>query len=135
MTDSATQSAGPPVKVYQGSDIIPIGRRFEPKRSFFLGLHERRNFFVSRGNTFPPGRKSIPPPLSKRIPPLVQPATTRFRFVWANSLKRAKFLSLTSYYINTWKLPNFPTVTFWQKSTESRNRSYLTQCLGESPSS
>jgi hypothetical protein len=37
MTDSATQSASPPVKSYHGIEIIPIGRRFDPKRSFILG--------------------------------------------------------------------------------------------------
>jgi len=49
MTDSATQSASPPVKNYHmGLKLfIPIGCRFEPKPSFFLGWHERRIVFES----------------------------------------------------------------------------------------
>jgi hypothetical protein len=60
MTASATQCASPPVKIYHGFEITAIGRQFEPRPRSFLGLHQSRNFFVSRGDTFPPGRKSIP---------------------------------------------------------------------------
>jgi len=94
MTDSATQYASPQVKNYHGSETIPIGRRLEPKPSLFFGLRERRNFFVSRGNTF------LPPP-GERASHIVQKKSaaaraTRYddiRFVWANSVKRAKIVS------------------------------------------
>jgi len=83
MTDSATQSASPSVKDYHGSEKIPIGRRFDPKRRILLGLHERQNFFVRRGNTFPHSAKDDPP-LPKKVPHLMRPATAISRFVWAN---------------------------------------------------
>ena len=89
MTDSATQSASPPVKIYHGSEIIPVGRRFERKPSIFGGLHERQKFFVSRGNFFPSGETAFP--FVGKVSPLVQPATTISRFVWANSLKTSEF--------------------------------------------
>jgi len=51
MTDSATQPASPPVKSYHGIEIIPTGRGFDPKRSFFLlGSQKHRKIFVRRGN-------------------------------------------------------------------------------------
>jgi hypothetical protein len=98
MTDSATQSASPPVKVYNGFEIIPIGRRFEPKRSFLLGVARTAEMFCVSREHFSPWEKEHPP-LSKKVQPLVQPATTISRFVWANSLKRAKSLSSTGYLL------------------------------------
>jgi len=62
MTDSATQSASSPVKSYHGIEIISMGRRFDSKRSCFLGSQRRRIFFVRRGNPFlsffPPGERA-----------------------------------------------------------------------------
>jgi hypothetical protein len=83
MTDSATQSASPLAKDYHGSEKIPIGRRFDPKRRILLGLHELRKSFVRRGNTFPAQseceRRS---PLPKKIRPhLMRPATAISRLV------------------------------------------------------
>jgi hypothetical protein len=63
MTDSATQSASPPVKIYHGSETIPIGRRFEPKPSFFWGCTNGKNLLRVEGALFP--REKEHPPLSK----------------------------------------------------------------------
>jgi len=46
MTYSATQSASPPVKIHDGSEIIPIDRRFELKPSFVLGVARTAIFFL-----------------------------------------------------------------------------------------
>jgi hypothetical protein len=113
-TDSATQSASPPVKSYHGIGNIPIGRRFDPKPSFFWACTNGGILFESREHFSPwyLGERAFPN--VDKNPPLVQPSTTISRFVWANSLKRAK-LSIFPISI----------VTFWQ--IESRNRSQHTR--------
>ena len=86
MTDSTTQSASPPVKIYHGSEIIPVGRRFEPKPNFFFwGVARTAEFFCELREHFPPREKKHPP-MWKKNPPLVQPATTISRFVWAKTV-------------------------------------------------
>jgi hypothetical protein len=49
------------VKVYNGFEIIPIGRRFEPKRSFLLGVCTNGgNVLCVEGTLFPLGERASP---------------------------------------------------------------------------
>ena len=77
-----------------GSENIPVGRWFDPKRQrrHFLGLHERRTtFFVRRANTFRTVRKTIRSLFAGKssAPHATSHGDKISRFVWANSLKRA----------------------------------------------
>jgi|AntAceMinimDraft_5_1070358.scaffolds.fasta_scaffold92160_1 hypothetical protein len=68
MTDSATQSASPPVKIYHGSEIIPTGRRFEPKPFFWGGrgvIARTADFFCESREHFSPWEKEHPPTSKK----------------------------------------------------------------------
>jgi hypothetical protein len=51
MTDSATQPASPPVKSYHGIEIIPTGRGFDPKRSFFFWARKNIGKFLCAEGT------------------------------------------------------------------------------------
>jgi len=115
LTESATQLPSSHVKIYHEFGNIPIGRRSDTKQFFFFWGTSGGFLFVSRANTFR-NFESRSPYVEKRsaaratrygdIPlcmgkqsktcesfELVQPAMAISRFVWANSLKRAKVLS------------------------------------------
>jgi hypothetical protein len=70
VTDSATRSASPPVKSYHGIEIIPIGRRFDPKRSFLFGVARTAISFSASRKPFSP-RVNNNPPKPIKFPPLL----------------------------------------------------------------
>jgi hypothetical protein len=125
VTDSATQSASPPVKDY----YIWVWRNthrssVRSQAEFSFGLAQTAELFCASREHFSHSAKDDPP-LPKQVPPLMWPATAISRFVWASSLKRAQARNLASrkYKITSRKLLKKLMVTFWQ--TESRNRSYI----------
>jgi|AntAceMinimDraft_12_1070368.scaffolds.fasta_scaffold253345_1 hypothetical protein len=68
MTDSATQSASPPVKDYHGSDTHRSSVRYQAEFSF--GLARTAEIVCASREPFSP-REKDDPPLPKRFPPLL----------------------------------------------------------------